>query len=615
MNENERLKKILDEKEEVLEAKEEEDSLVENKAKEFENISKKNLDVLKFLNKQELMLLIDKLDHDDKLSQIIEKEIKQDTLEILKNYENEQYDTLKLDEKDGKEEKEEDDEKEEEQEENEYLKLSKFIPLRLTYEERLYLRLLESTLEVSEYTDKIDVFHSGNKSKKIIKEIKALCSILSGLVIANNYENGQKLIRDRDFLRNSNFFSFVFEIGRRYKILNPDRMRSSYGKLMYFLMDTRREEIYDLLSFNCVAPIKTVYDLLKGKKNGLDVLNDNLIKIATMHIDAKGSRSEIQKQIKQKEEAIKYLSRKYASNSSKNSKKNLFRINIPIFNNQNNEDDDANNAEELQFLSSEEIERCLYSLCDYNTHIKMFCEPCEIMIDYLKTFYDPYEKNSSYSLSIESGKQGSRLTHSHNRQYMYVLQTLYLWKEIGEHMFFLWACAENDMLDFKNPYRLMDTGQGLNRMQSGHKVLSVMKKILHNVQKKLGGWVGSSMIHMGDTNIPNTFMFIDKYTQVPRILTPIVLCLQKIDELYNSTASMKNYIKTEFNGAQNLKMMITCDFFRHGFDGSGGDNFNEAGSCIDGRLTSAWNWCSKIEKKKYFPIFLLTGFVGFDGTF
>lgn len=31
------------------------------------------------------------------------------------------------------------------------------------------------------------------------------------------------------------------------------------------------------------------------------------------------------------------------------------------------------------------------------------------------------------------------------------------------------------------------------------------------------------------------------------------------------------------------------DFFRHGFDGSGGDNYFDAGSCIDGRLTSAWN--------------------------
>lgn len=32
-------------------------------------------------------------------------------------------------------------------------------------------------------------------------------------------------------------------------------------------------------------------------------------------------------------------------------------------------------------------------------------------------------------------------------------------------------------------------------------------------------------------------------------------------------------------------------YFR--FDGSGGDNNYDAGSCVDGRLTSAWNWCSK----------------------
>lgn len=40
---------------------------------------------------------------------------------------------------------------------------------------------------------------------------------------------------------------------------------------------------------------------------------------------------------------------------------------------------------------------------------------------------------------------------------------------------------------------------------------------------------------------------------------------------------------------------------------TGADNFFDAGSCIDGRLTSAWNWCSTLEKKRYFPVFLLAG--------
>jgi hypothetical protein len=50
-----------------------------------------------------------------------------------------------------------------------------------------------------------------------------------------------------------------------------------------------------------------------------------------------------------------------------------------------------------------------------------------------------------------------------------------------------------------------------------------------------------------------------------------------------------------------------CSFFEMIYTGDDG------GSCIDGRLTSAWNWCSKLHTKPYNHVFMFTGFQGFDG--
>ena len=77
---------------------------------------------------------------------------------------------------------------------------------------------------------------------------------------------------------------------------------------------------------------------------------------------------------------------------------------------------------------------------------------------------------------------------------------------------------------------------------------------------------------------------------------------------------LRRYIAA-YGGIDKALKDILHDFFRSGFDGSGGENDFNAGSCIDRRLTSAWHWCSTLATKPYYPLFRLTGFLSFDGEF
>lgn len=117
-----------------------------------------------------------------------------------------------------------------------FLERSKYIPMRLTIGERKYLRLLEAALTVSEYTDKIDTIGFGlSKAKRIVQQIRELCAIMSGLLLSADYKQGQELFQHRDFQANADFYQTVFELGRRHKIMNPEKMRTTYGKLIYLL--------------------------------------------------------------------------------------------------------------------------------------------------------------------------------------------------------------------------------------------------------------------------------------------------------------------------------------------------------------------------------------------
>ena len=151
--------------------------------------------------------------------------------------------------------------------------------------------------------------------------------------------------------------------------------------------------------------------------------------------------------------------------------------------------------------------------------------PIDKVIDYLQHFFSPDKMEEGYSLSIVSGQDGSRLSHSHDRQYYFALQSLTLWRDIIDDMFRLWAMAETDLLSDSVTYSLQDTGQGMQRVQQSPLTYKAMQQILFRVQGKVHKWVGSNVIHLGDHNVPNALTFIDKYTQgrpsIISVLQPI----------------------------------------------------------------------------------------------
>ncbi|GMF11871.1 unnamed protein product [Phytophthora lilii] len=462
------------------------------------------------------------------------------------------------------------------------MKDAAYIPLRLDEDERALFNLLDAALNVSEYTDKVDVLSYRSPVKRVIHELNEMFGVLSGLMIANDFRQGRRLVQDKQFKDNEDFFRQVFEIGRRYKIMNPERMRNNYGKMIYLLQDANLREIRNYLGFSCVAPIKTVASLLK-ERHALEILRDTRCEVATsvaaVEPDLLANPEALQRFARDKHDAIEGIVRDYSSAS----------------------------------LSEDEIRLCLASISDSQSYLASNRSPITRMIDYLEKYFKPEKAEAGLSLEIRAGKNGARLSHSHASQYEYVLQSLLLWKNITTSMLRLWWVVEEDLLG-GSMYRLRDTGQGLNRMQHAPETSHLVHTILHHTQKLRPRWVGSSVVHLGDHNVPNALMFIDKYTQISRILSPIVNTVHDIPALA-AQANTRAFIEDSFGGAEALQKRILCDFFKHGFDGSGADNFFDAGSCIDGRLTSAWNWCSRIEKKPFFHVFLMAGFVGFDGHF
>lgn len=70
---------------------------------------------------------------------------------------------------------------------------------------------------------------------------------------------------------------------------------------------------------------------------------------------------------------------------------------------------------------------------------------------------------------------------------------------------------------------------------------------------------------------------IARLLQVSRILGPIVSCLEQLVVLHDKDEHIRNMIDTGYGGLEKLRKDILFDFFRSAFDGSGADNFFDAG--------------------------------------
>ena len=167
--------------------------------------------------------------------------------------------------------------------------------------------------------------------------------------------------------------------------------------------------------------------------------------------------------------------------------------------------------------------------------------------------YGGYGFGAFESSFMSRDSPGTILSHLHQTQYTFVWQSLHLWHEVQTNMHRLWVCPDDDLLSTTTSYQLLNTGQELNRVQSCLRVGRVMRSLLSKTQNAAGSnWVGLSMIHLGDRDVPNALVFIDKYTQIPRFLKPIADFVDSIPDIC-ADGHIDAYMKDQLGSQRNLK--------------------------------------------------------------
>ncbi|KPI85687.1 hypothetical protein ABL78_5267 [Leptomonas seymouri] len=464
----------------------------------------------------------------------------------------------------------------------------KSFPLRLTEKEREKLQLLVAALKVSEYTDDVDDFmRPYGKEARMEAAMREFIDTVVGLSIASDAIprslKESLLAGEMQVTTVVPLLEELFEILRRHKRLNPFSHRGEFGKLMMMLQDLQKRTVQRALGIQStlVIPVRTVGATLT--EIGCEAIAE----------DEEVRRSFLRAAGAEKQAGMQRLIDRYGNGDA---------------------------------AKKEVIEHCLRSIDDVYSFIQSNTKPLRVLRRYVEHDFGPLSLDDPYAISIRQGRDGACFTHSHSKHCQYVVESLLLWENVQKHILDLWEAAENDMLvDGRGQYVVTNTGQGFHRMCSAPQSYNAMSHLVRDTEQSMGGWVGIKVIHLGDRDVPNPLVFIDKYTVIPRIAQPVVQTLRALryvfheeDEEdveqpqlaseYNNYPGVRNLLRSKYRSYADLRMMILSDFFKHGFDGSGDDG----GSCIDGRLTSAWNWCHQLHKKKYYDAFVLSGFSGFD---
>lgn len=504
-----------------------------------------------------------------------------------------------------------------------------FIPLRLSMPQRKSQRLIRAITLASCYTDKVDIDFD-KPVKRELAIVKEVLGAIHGLIVSLDLRQGAELMKDKDFSAFKDEIVGAIEVSRRYKIMNPDLLRTDYVKFLYLLQDaTFSEGVKDSLGFNIARPILTVQSTLEQLKCP-ELLQDPRLPLCITPVPKFKKMDSLNQALRFKDRLVAAVCKEYAQKCQCTA--DDIEVCVRSLNDANNfNDDNSDSAGDLLRIFQE-----LFNPADQEKKNK---DAAVAASNNKANNITTNDLNSGgTNLSIVEGQEGSRLSHSHAMQFHYVVQSLTLWRLITRDMFRLWKLAEDDMLNPTNPYEYRETGQGKHRVQPAPNLFNAIKDILAEAKSQVGQWIGSERIHMGDNQVPNSYFFLEKYAQISRIIVPILRTIKYIERRYDGEdvfvsgpngrsvpvdpeqaktrvdiRAFRRYIDTVYGAPKNAQLAILRDFFRHGFDGSGGDNMDDAGSCIDGRLTSAWNWCNQISNKQYYPIFLMAGFQSFDG--